>query len=139
MKDNEKVILKKENGIVIQVEELPKFVDENGKELPHLCIECSNASNCRKYLDVNLKEISEYPDIETGFSVTENGEVGRVKVIDCGGYKKADQKKKYTNAEKNALLESILLYHTDAEDLKEGWDTLADRLERQRERSKTRR
>ena len=141
MKDNKKVILKKENGIVSQVEERPKFVDEEGALLPHLCGEdCKNASplTCSKFAHRVMREIGEYDQVVDGYQIIKNGEVVKFRVTSCKDYVEAVPTD-HSYSKRRELMNSIYTNYYDAETVEEALEIQADILRRQRERSKSRR
>lgn len=91
------VILKKENGKVIEIEPTKELLEElKRKEIIHKCGEnCKNAytSKCEKIADYIKKNISEYDFIQSGTQVIDNeGDVEKFLVHDCKNYEEAPNK-----------------------------------------------
>lgn len=91
------VILKKENGVVIEMEKKPEVVTEiKTKEMPHLCWEhCDKgyASECKKIADAVKKEIGEYDFITDGYQIFDKQDNTEILIVTgCSNYKKEEPK-----------------------------------------------
>ena len=115
------VILKKENGKVIEIEPTPELLKElKSKQVIHKCGEnCKNAypSKCKKIADQIKEYIDGYDFIQSGTQIIDNeGVVDTFLVHECQNYEKAknikhtaEELEKYRRAR-----EAIRLIYFDA-------------------------
>lgn len=114
MKNNENLIINKENGQIYYEELTKENIDIKSFEHSGAskCFGCTEYFNCPKSkMDPSLS-VAEIPGVTDGFSIIENGENVRTHVSDCAVYRSENMKikKKLSSEEKKAILEEFALY-----------------------------
>lgn len=90
MKENNKVILKKENGVVTRVSSADEVrITDVPIRKVHLCWQCGCASplGCEKVADIIKGSIDKYPFISNGYQVfDEDGRLDEMVVTGCDNF-----------------------------------------------------
>ena len=131
------VILKKENGKVIEIEPTKELLEElKSKEIIHKCGEnCKNAytSKCEKIADYIKRNIAEYDFIQSGMQVIDNeGDVEKFLVHECNNYEEILNKKHTAEELKRfrRAREAIRLAYFDAATVEEAYIIQDDLIKR---------